>query len=82
MNKEEINIEHFKEFMETHESYISDVKFNKMILDIIHNGELDKFIDNSVYKDKIECKSAIIYGMSLACLFTSKLDKIYVKRKA
>ena len=80
MGKEEIKPEYIKKFIKTHESYISDVEFNKMILDIIHNGELDKFIDNSVYKDKIECRSAIIYGMSLACIFTSKLDKIYVKR--
>lgn len=52
-------------------------EYQKRVLDCITTGEIDKFLDNSVYKDKSECKQAMIYGMCIASMLTSDVGRLF-----
>lgn len=51
--------------------FINTNEYQSKILDIISSNELDKIIDNSVY-DKYEFRMSIIFGMSIASMYTSQ----------
>ena len=60
---------------------IDPIEFQKKVLDYIGYGEIDKMIDSTVYKDKPECRGAIIHGMALASMLTGACTKISVKEE-
>lgn len=54
-------------------------EFQKKVLDYICSDELDKMINNTVFAEKPECKSAIIHGMAIASMLTSACEPMYIK---
>ena len=67
--------------MEDYKIFIDPTEFQQKILDYISSDKLDGMIDNTVFKDKPECKSAIIHGMAIASTLISYCEKIYVKEE-
>ena len=67
--------------MKDYKILINLTEFQQKVLDYIGSNEMDKMIDNTVFKDKPECKSAIIHGMAIASMLTSYCEKIYVKEE-
>ena len=51
---------------------IDSTEFQQKVLDYISSCEIDKMINATVFKDNQECKQAIIYGMVIASMLTSK----------
>ena len=43
----------------------------KRILKCISSGEIDKYFDCTIFKDKPECKQAMIHGMCIVSMLTS-----------
>ena len=67
------------------ESYrlLIDVKeFQQKVLDYMCSNEIDTMIEHTDFKDKPECKNAIIHGMAVASLLTSTCESFYVKDKS
>lgn len=58
---------------------IDQEEFQQKILNYISSDELDKMIDNTVFKDKPECKSAIIHGMVFVSILTCKCSHYWLK---
>lgn len=56
---------------------IDQTEFQKIVLDFIASDEFTKIVDSSLFKDTPECKSAIIFGMSIASMLTSKCTNVY-----
>lgn len=52
--------------------FIDVNEYQKKILDIIGSNELDKIIASSVYADNHEFRMAILYGMTIASMYTSQ----------
>lgn len=67
--------------MEDYKILIDPSEFQQKVLDYIGSDELDKMIDNTVFKNNPECKSAITHGMAIASMLTSRCEKIYVKKE-
>ena len=68
--------------MEDNYKIVLDVKeFQQKVLDYISSGKIDKMINNTVFTEKPECKSAIIHGMSIASMLTSCCTLMCVKEK-
>lgn len=61
--------------------FIDPTEFNQKVLDYISSDELDKMVDSTVFKDKPECKNAIIHGMIIASMLTCRCKSIYVKEE-
>lgn len=51
---------------------IDSTEFQQKVLDYISSCEIDKMIDTTVFKDNQECKQAIIHGMIIASMLTSR----------
>lgn len=51
---------------------IDSTEFQQKVLDYISSCEIDKMIDTTVFKDNQEYKQAIIYGMVIASMLTSR----------
>ena len=66
---------------EEYKVLIDSTEFQKKVLDYIGFGEVDKMIKASVFADKPEYKSAIIYGMSISAMLTSRCKPICVIMK-
>lgn len=56
-------------------------EFQQKVLDFINSDEIDKAISNTVFADKPECKSAIIYGMTFSSALTSSCEKFRIKKE-
>ena len=54
-------------------------EFQQKVLDYISSDEMDKMINNTVFAEKPECKSAVIHGMAIASMLTSYCTLMYVK---
>ena len=66
--------------MEDNYKIVVDIKdFQEKVLDYISSDKIDKFLDNTIYADNKECRSAMIYGMSIASMLTSLCELMYVK---
>ena len=46
--------------------------FLQKILDCISSDEVDKYLDNTSFKDIPQCKQAMVHGMLIAAMMTSK----------
>lgn len=60
---------------------IDSEEFQQKVLDYIGSKEIDKMIDSTVFKDNPECKSAIIHGMVIAAMITSRCERFYIEEK-
>lgn len=54
-------------------------EFQRKVLDYIHSDKLDKMISNTIFSDNLEYKNAIIQGMIIASMLTSKCELTCVK---
>ena len=59
---------------------IENQEFQTKILDFIASEELDKFFNCTIFADKPECKQAMIHGMCLAAMLTSKCNYLVVEK--
>lgn len=59
---------------ENYRILINENEFQQKVLDYINSGEIDEMINSTVFKDKPECKSAIIHGMSIASMLTHSCE--------
>lgn len=57
---------------------IDSTEFQRKVLDYISSCEIDKMIDATVFKDNQECKQAIIRGMAIASMLTSRCKQIEI----
>lgn len=57
---------------------IDSTEFQRKVLDYISSCEIDKMIDATVFKDNQECKQAIIHGMVIASMLTSRCKQIEI----
>lgn len=57
---------------------IDSTEFQQKVLDYISSCEIDKMIDAAVFKDNQECKQAIIHGMAIASMLTSRCKQIEI----
>ena len=60
---------------------IDSEEFQQKILYYIGSEEIDKMIDSTVFKDNPECKSAIIHGMVIAAMITSRCEQFCIEDK-
>ena len=61
---------------------IDSTEFQQKVLDYIYSCEIDKMIDTTVFKDNQECKQAIIHGMVIASMLTSRCKQIEINEVA
>ena len=61
---------------------IDSTEFQQKVLDYISSCEIDKMIDATVFKDNQECKQAIIHGMAIASMLTSRCKQIEINEVA
>ena len=54
-------------------------EFQEKVLDYITSDKIDKFLDNIIYAGNKECRSAMIYGMTIASMLTSLCNLMHVK---
>ena len=59
---------------------IDSREFQQKILDFISSDEFDKIFNSTVFADKPECKQAMIHGMCVASMLTSRCDHLVVKQ--
>ena len=59
---------------------IDSTEFQQKVLDYISSCEIDKMIDATVFKDSQECKQAIIHGMVIASMLTSRCKQIEINK--
>ena len=57
---------------------IDSTEFQQKVLDYISSCEIDKMIDATVFKDNQECKQAIIHGMAIASMLTSRCKQFEI----
>ena len=65
--------------MSNNKILIDSKEFQQKILDYINSEEIDEMINNTIFKDKPEYKSAIIQGMVIAAILTSRCELFYVE---
>lgn len=53
---------------------IDQEDFQRKVLEYMGSEEMNKMIDNTVFKDKPECINAVIHGMAIASMITSRCD--------
>ena len=78
-NIRENNNTMFDDSISKYIKFINTEEFQEKILGYINSGEIDKAISDSVFKDKPEYKSAIIYGMTIASMLTSCCESFSIK---
>lgn len=57
-------------------------RVSKKVLDCIASEEIDKFFGATYFKNLPEsdmCKQAMIYGMTIAAMMTSRCDHVIIK---
>lgn len=59
--------------------YIEVSEFQQKVLDYITSGEIDKMINATIFANKTDCKRAIIHGMAIASMLTSRCKLIGIK---
>lgn len=59
--------------------FIEVDKFQQKILECISSGEVDEYFNSSMFTNIPGAKGAMIYGMCIASLLTSKCDQIIGK---
>lgn len=52
-------------------------EFQRTVLDFIASNEIDRMIDSTVFKDNPNYKSAIIHGITIAAMLTSRCNVVY-----
>ena len=67
-----------KENKENVEMLINPTEFQELILNYIGSDEFNKMVDNTVFTDDAKYKSAIMHGMCIASMLTSRCNKFYV----
>lgn len=60
---------------------IDSEEFHKRIIDCTCSEEIDKFFNNTVFADDINCKFAMMHGMCIASMLTSDCSQIYAKKR-
>lgn len=58
---------------------IDSNELQQHIMDCINSEEIDKFYNCTMYKDNKECKGAMIHGMIIASMLTSRCEQHYTK---
>lgn len=61
---------------------IDSTEYQRKVLDCIGSEEIDKFFGVTYFKNLPEadmCKQAMIYGMAIASMMTSRCDRIVIK---
>lgn len=61
---------------------IDSTEYQQKVLDSISSEEIDKFFGATYFKNLPEadmCKQAMIYGMAIASMMTSRCDRIVIK---
>lgn len=61
---------------------IDSTEYQQKVLDCICSGEIDKFFGATYFKNLPEAdvrKQAMIYGMTIASMITSRCDGIVIK---
>lgn len=64
---------------EDYKLYIEVNEFQQKVLDYIASEDIDKMINATIFADNPECKRAIIHGMVIASMLTSKCKLIGIK---
>lgn len=66
--------------MEDNCMIVVDTKeFQEKVLDYITSDKINKLLDNIIYASNKECRSAMIYGMTIASMLTSLCHLMHVK---
>lgn len=60
---------------------IDQEDFQQKVLEYMGSEEMNKMIDSTVFKDKPECINAIIHGMAIASMITSRCDLFRIQIK-
>lgn len=60
---------------------IDSTEFQSKILDYITSKELDEMLAVTIFADKPECKQAMIHGMIIASMLTSKCEYFVAKQE-
>lgn len=61
---------------------IDSTGYQQKVLDCISSEEIDKFFGATYFKNLPEadmCKQAMIYGMAITSMMTSRCDQIVIK---
>ena len=61
---------------------IDSTEYQQEVLDCIYSEEIDKFFGATYFKNLPEadvCKQAMIYGMTIASMITSRCNRIVIK---
>lgn len=59
--------------------FIDIKEFQTKILEFIASDEMDKFFSCTTFADIPECKQAMIYGMCIASMLTSRVEGVSLK---
>lgn len=68
--------------MEEKDKYVilfNTSEFQQRILDCITSDEINNFYNNTIFSDDPKCKQAMIHGMILASMMTSKCSYTFTK---
>ena len=65
--------------MDDYKKLIDSTELQKTVLNFIGSEEFNKMVNCSIFKDNQECKSAIIYGMSIASMLVCDCTPFYIK---
>lgn len=57
---------------------IDATEFQKLIMDYIYSDEMDKMIDSTIFEDDPKCRAAMVHGMCIASMLTSRCEHVYV----
>ena len=61
---------------------IDSTEYQQKVLDCIYSEQIDKFFGVTYFKNLPEadmCKQAMIYGMAIAAMMTSRCDHVVIK---
>lgn len=59
--------------------FIDIKEFQTKILEFIASDEIDKFFNCTTFANIPECKQAMIYGMCIASMLTSRIEGVSLK---
>lgn len=57
---------------------IDSKEFQTKVLDYITSEDFDEAFNNTIFADKQECKGAMLHGMCMAAILTSKCKSLVV----
>lgn len=67
--------------MDDYKKLIDSTELQKTVLNFIDSEKFKKIVNCSIFKDNQECKSAIIYGMSIASMLVCDFTPFYYLMK-